>query len=317
MRFGIRRFLLACSAVLALGACSDRHDDASTGTASAPSVYQLPTPPGAHAVGLALSNGRNPFFMALKLGVETGARDSGIHLFVEDAGDDAVRQAHQVRALIDRKIDVLLLNPADSQRAAPLVQAAARAGIPVVTLDRSVTGARVAAHIASDNLAGGRMAGEYIKERLHGRGQVVELLGVPGASASIERDQGFSLVLRAARGLKLAAREEAGFDRVRARAVMSDILRRQPAIDAVFALNDEMALGALDALHAAGRQHVLVVGFDATAAGLAAIRAGTMAATVAQRPDLIGHEGMRAARRLIMHAPVERFIPVPIELIKP
>lgn len=312
MRLAARRFFLACTGVLLLVACSDGSGRAGA-SASAPLQAAAVVP----SVGLALSNGRNPFFKALREGAENAARDGGLRLVVEDAGDDTARQARQVRSLIARKVAVLLLNPTDSRQAASLVEAAGRAGIAVVTLDRSVSGGPVAVHIASDNVAGGRMAAAFIKDRLQGRGRVVELLGVPEASASIERDRGFAQALREAPGLRLVAREAAGFDRARARAVMTNVLNRLGPIDAVFALNDEMALGAIDALRAADRGRVVVVGFDASPGGLAAIRAGDMAATIGQRPDLIGREGVQAARQLLARAPVESRIPVPLELVKP
>ncbi|BEV71432.1 MULTISPECIES: substrate-binding domain-containing protein [unclassified Paludibacterium] len=280
--------------------------------ASAPAHSSTDMP----VIGLAISNVSNPFFKALKQGAEQAARESGFRLIVLDAHDDTARQQADIQSLIARKVRVLLLNPTDSQQVAASVAAANRAGIPVVTLDRSVSAGNVVAHISSDNMAGGRMAGEYIKDRLRGKGRVVELLGLAGASASIERDQGFNLVLHEAKGLHLLARVSADFDRQKAEQQMKAIIEQYGKIDAVFALNDEMALGALKALQAAGQDRVLVVGFDATSDALAAIRAGKMAATIAQRPDMIGRQGVLTARQLLEKAPIESYIPIPLELVK-
>ncbi|MBV8646321.1 MAG: substrate-binding domain-containing protein [Paludibacterium sp.] len=302
--------LMGCWAVaLGLAACSDGERGATPARAAASNA---PVP----VIGLALSNASNPFFKALRQGAEDGARESGLQLVVVDAGDDTATQQAEIKTLIAHKVRVLLVNPTDSQQIANSVVAANRAGIPVVTLDRAVSAGNVVAHIASDNMAGGRMAGEYIKNRLGGKGRVVELLGVPGASSSIERDQGFSLVLREAKGLRLVARDEADFDRAKAAARMAKIIAVEGKIDAVFALNDEMALGAVEALRAAGQTRTLVVGFDATAAALAAVRGGAMAATIAQRPDLIGRQGVHIARQILDRAPVESYVPIPLELVK-
>ncbi|WP_208108391.1 substrate-binding domain-containing protein [Paludibacterium purpuratum] len=296
-------------AVLCLSGCPSGERSRHTVSATVQTVGETPT------VGLAISNIGNPFFKILKQGAEQGARECGLRLQVVDARDNTETQQAEIKALIAQKVRVLLVNPTDSQRLVGSVAAANRAGIPVITLDRSVDAGNVVAHISSDNMAGGRMAGEYIKHRLGGKGRVVELLGVRGASSTIERDQGFAMVLNGAKGLHLLARESANFDRAKAEAMMAKIIARYGEIDAVFALNDEMALGAERALRAAGQNRTLIVGFDASAEGLAAIRAGKMAATIAQRPDLIGHQAVLAACRVLDKAPVETYIPIPLELV--
>jgi ribose transport system substrate-binding protein len=297
--------------IVAVSGCSG--DEQGSHAASTPGQVTANTAP---LIGLALSNLSNPFFKAVRQGAEEGARANGLNLVTLDAHDNTSTQQSEIQALIARKVRVLLVNPTDSQQIASSVAAANRAGIPVITLDRSVSAGNVVAHISSDNMAGGRMAGEYIRNRLGGKGRVVELLGVPSASATIERDQGFTLVLREAKGLHLVARVAADFNRAKAEAQMTAIIAAHGKIDAVFALNDEMALGALQALHEHGQDRTLIVGFDATGDALAAIRAGKMAATIAQRPDLIGREGALIARQVLDKAPVESYVPIPLELIK-
>jgi len=271
---------------------------------------------GKPAVGLALSTQNNPFFVTLKQGAEAEAKAQGINLVTVDAQDDAAKQISSIEDLIQKKVKVILVNPTDSDAVVSAVKAANAAGIPVVSLDRSVNGGDVAAHIASDNVAGGKMAGEFIKEKLGGKGNVVELEGIAGASAARERGKGFHDVVDAVRGIKVVAKQPADFDRAKGMSVMENILQGQKDVAAVFAHNDEMALGALQALESAGLKNVVVVGFDATADAVAAVKAGKLSATVAQKPELIGKMGVDTAKKLIDGQKVEKSIPVPLELVK-
>jgi ribose transport system substrate-binding protein len=270
------------------------------------------TPP---VIGLALSNGGNPFSQELRQGAEAAAQENNLSLVTVDAGNDTLKQIGEIRQLIAQKVSVLLVNPTNSNDLSGAVEMANKAGIPVITLGSPVAHGRVACQIGSDNFAGGRMAGEYIKAHLGKHGCVVELLGVPQASASIERDRGFLLALQPSAGIRLVARVAADFDQSEAVRAMRLIVQQQGHVDAVFALDDEMALGAVAALHQSGDDHVLVVGFDASQEGLEGIRTHRMAATIAQRPDLIGWEGVMTARKLIDHLSVERYIPIPLELV--
>lgn len=267
-------------------------------------------------IGLAVSTQNNPFFVSLKEGAEAEAKAQGINLITVDAQDDPAKQSASIEALIQKKVKVLLINPTDSDAVAAAVKAANAAGIPVVTLDRSASGGEVAAHIASDNVAGGKMAGEFIKEKLGGKGNIVELEGLAGTSAARERGQGFHEVVDADANLKIVSKQPADFDRAKGMSVTENILQGHKDINAIFAHNDEMALGAMQALEAAGMKNVVVVGFDATADAVASVKAGKLAATVAQKPELIGKTGVEVAKKLIDGQPVEKSIPVPLELIK-
>jgi ribose transport system substrate-binding protein len=183
----------------------------------------------------------------------------------------------------------------------------------VVTLDRSANSGEVVAHIASDNVAGGKMAGEFIVEQLGGAGKVVELEGIPGASAARERGEGFNAAIEGT-DIEVVARQTANFDRAEGLSVMENILQAQAEIDAVFAHNDEMALGALEAIKASGRD-IMIVGFDATADAVAAVEAGEMAATVQQLPKDIGSIGVDTAMKVLNGDTVDEYIPVALELV--
>jgi len=270
-------------------------------------------------VGLSLSTLNNPFFVALRDGALQAAQKAGIRLIVLDAQDRVDKQVADIEDLIQRRVRVLLVNPTDSAAVVPAIQRANRAGIPVITVDRAAAGGQIAFHIASDNVAGGRMAAEYIcQQLLKGRGKVVELEGIPGTSAARDRGQGFNAYLKEkCPGITVVARQTANFDRAQGLSVMENILQAQREIDAVFAHNDEMALGALQAIKASGRK-IPVVGFDATPDAVKAVQACEMAATVAQQPQEMGRIAVEKAVELIRGTkpPAKtQFIPVPLKLV--
>lgn len=266
-------------------------------------------------VGLAVSTLNNPFFVDLKDGALEAAKKLGIELVVTDAQNDPNKQLAGIEDLIQRGVDVILVNPTDSAAVVPAIKAANKARIPVITVDRSAAQGDVETHIASDNVAGGRMAGEYIAKLLGGQGKVVELEGIPGTSAARDRGKGFNEVIGKNSGIKVVARQEAGFDRAKGLTVMENILQAQPEIDAVFAHNDEMALGALKAVSASGRKGILVVGFDATDDAVAAVKEGRLAATVAQQPREMGRLAVESARKLLSGGKLDKFIPVALNLV--
>lgn len=267
----------------------------------------------AERIGLVISTQNNPFFVTLKEGAEAKAKELGHDLIVLDSQDNPAKELGNVEDLLVKGIDVLLINPTDSDAVVSSVKAANRSKIPVVTLDRAANGGNVVSHVASDNVLGGEMAGNFIVEKLGGKGKVVELEGIPGTTAARDRGTGFN---KAAAGkLEVVAKQAADFDRTKGLNVMENILQAQPEIQAVFAHNDEMALGALKAIEASGR-YIFVVGFDATDDAVAAVKEGKLAATVAQKPAEIGAIGVEVADKIVKKQAVEKNVPVALELVK-
>lgn len=267
----------------------------------------------AERIGLVISTQNNPFFVTLKEGAEAKAKELGHDLIVLDSQDNPAKELGNVEDLLVRGVDVLLINPTDSDAVVSSVKAANRSKIPVVTLDRAANGGNVVSHVASDNVLGGEMAGNFIVEKLGGKGKVVELEGIPGTTAARDRGTGFN---KAAAGkLEVVAKQAADFDRTKGLNVMENILQAQPEIQAVFAHNDEMALGALKAIEASGRD-IFVVGFDATDDAVAAVKEGKLAATVAQKPAEIGAIGVEVADKIVKKQAVEKNVPVALELVK-
>lgn len=264
-------------------------------------------------IGLAISTLNNPFFVDLEAGAKAKAEELKVKLVTLDSQDDSATEMSNVEDLINQGVDVIMINPADSEAVKSAVEAANKANIPVITLDRGSNGGTVVSHIASDNVAGGKLAGQYIIELLSGNGKVVELEGIPGASAARDRGQGFNESIDGT-GITVVAKQTANFDRAQGLSVMENILQAQAEIDAVFAHNDEMALGAIEAIKAAKRD-ILVVGFDATDDAKAAVENGEMAATVEQLPKEIGALGVETAVKILNNEKVEEMIPVNLQLV--
>ncbi|MBA9025895.1 ABC-type sugar transport system substrate-binding protein [Peribacillus huizhouensis] len=156
------------------------------------------------------------------------------------------------------------------------------------------------------------MAAEYIVDKLGKDAVVAELEGVPGASATRERGKGFHTI--ADTNLQVIAKQSADFDRTKGLTVMENIIQANPTIKAVFAHNDEMALGAIEAINSSGRD-IMVIGFDGNEDALNAIKAGKLEATVAQQPDLIGKLAVDAGRDVLSGKKVEKNIPAPLKLV--
>lgn len=265
------------------------------------------------AVGFSVSTLNNPFFVSLSEGAKAEAEKQGVKLVVVDAGDDAAKQTNDIEDLISRNVSVLIVNPVDSDAVAPAVQNAVSKGIKVISVDRVVNGVEVDCQIASDNAAGAKMATEYLIELIGEKAKVAELEGVPGASATIDRGAGFHEA--ADKALDVVASQTANFNRAEGMTVMENILQSSGDIKGVFAHNDEMALGAIEAIAASGKD-IKVIGFDATDDAVAAVKAGRMAATVAQKPDLMGVTAVQTAIKLMNGDTVEKSLPVEVELIK-
>ena len=264
-------------------------------------------------IGFSISTLNNPFFVTLSDGAKANADEQGAEISIVDAQDDASKQASDVEDLIQQGVDLILINPVDSAAVGSAVESANAAGIPVITVDRSAESGEVISHIASDNVAGGVLAGDYLLELVGEGAKVAMLEGIAGSSAARDRGEGF---LTAVEGkVDLVSSLTANFDRGEGLTVMENMLQANPEIQGVFAQNDEMALGALEAIEASGKD-IKVIGFDATDDALAKVEEGKLAATVAQKPEEIGKAAIETAIAYLNGEAVEEFVPVELELVK-
>ena len=267
---------------------------------------------GNGGIGLSVSTQNNPFFVTLVDGAKAKADELGLTLTVVDAGDDVTKQVSDIEDLCSKDISVLIVNPVDSDAVAGAIEAAKAKGIRVIAVDRAVNGVEIDCQIASDNVLGAELATQFIVDTVGEGADVAELQGIAGASAAIDRGQGFHNI--ADTKLNVVASQVANFDRTEGMTVMENILQANPNVKAVFAANDEMALGALEAAYGAGKD-IVIVGFDATDDAIAAIKAGKMDATIAQQPDLIGATSIEYAKKLMDGESIPASVPVEVTLI--
>lgn len=264
-------------------------------------------------IALAISTLDNPFFVTLKEGAEKKAKELGYNLVVLDSQNDPAKELSNVEDVTVRGAKVLLINPTDSEAVGTAVAVANKKNIPVITLDRGANKGNVVSHIASDNVAGGKMAGDFIAEKVGKNAKVIQLEGIAGTSAARERGEGFKQAVEANQ-FELLASQPADFDRTKGLNVMENLLASHGSAKAVFAQNDEMALGALRAIKASGK-NILVVGFDGTDDAVKAVNGGQLAATIAQQPEKIGELGVEVADKVLKGEKVEAQIPVPLKVI--
>ncbi|ACL33182.1 ribose ABC transporter substrate-binding protein RbsB [Glaesserella parasuis] len=264
-------------------------------------------------IALAISTLDNPFFVTLKEGAEKKAKELGYNLVVLDSQNDPAKELSNVEDVTVRGAKVLLINPTDSEAVGTAVAVANKKNIPVITLDRGANKGNVVSHIASDNVAGGKMAGDFIAEKIGKNAKVIQLEGIAGTSAARERGEGFKQAIEANQ-FELLASQPADFDRTKGLNVMENLLASHGSAKAVFAQNDEMALGALRAIRASGK-NILVVGFDGTDDAVKAVNGGQLAATIAQQPDKIGELGVEAADKVLKGEKVDAQIPVPLKVV--
>lgn len=262
-------------------------------------------------IGVSLSTLNNPFFVSIKEAIQKEAKNNNFKIKVVDAQDDSAKQSNDIDDLIQQQVDYLIINPTDSAAISSAVQNANAQDIPVITLDRSVEQGKVTQFIASDNVAGGKMAGEYIVKQVGEKASVGELEGVPGASATRERGKGFHIV--ADKQLTVASKQTAKFNRAEGLNVTQNMIQSHPDIKAIFAHNDEMALGAIEAI---GTKDILVVGFDGNDDAMKSIKNKKLDATIAQQPALMGEDAVKAILDLKDGKTIKSEVKVPLKLVE-
>lgn len=268
-------------------------------------------------IGVSLMTLNSPFFVAMERGMKEAAAQAGARLVVTDAQLDLARQISAVENLIAQKVDVLLLNAVDSTAIGPAVIAANDAGIPVITVDVAALAGKTEAHVASDNVEAGRIAGKYVAERLGGKGMVAILDGPP-ITSFMERTQGFKEAIGRYPGIKLVRERRVVENSIQKFLEAADnLLTAEPNLDAIFAVNDFGALAVRDVVLSSSRNYkVFSIGVDGMADATAAIAKGdVVAATVAQQPALMGRLAVKAGLDLLGGKSLPQVITVPLQLV--
>lgn len=298
-------FLLA---ILAAPGCGAREAERSA-----------PAQPGAKPIrlGAVLPMFSHPFFVAQKEGLERKAKELGVTIDVRDGQDDDRAQLDQVETLLNLGCDALILCPRDEEALIPAVEAANRAKVPVIDLNRRVHGGKVVCYVGADDSEGGKAQGQALIEALGPKGgSIIYLQGTQGSSPQRQRSEGLFAVLKEHPEIQVADQRFADFQEDKAKAVMTGLVRRfRPGqIRAVVAQSDEMALPASEVARAEGWTDVIVIGFDGTVAAFDAIKAGTLYATVLQDA---AQQGEWAVQAVVDHlqgkaVPAERMTPLPV-----
>ncbi|HYE66767.1 MAG TPA: sugar ABC transporter substrate-binding protein [Pyrinomonadaceae bacterium] len=280
---------------------------------------------GAPRIAFVMKTANNPFFIEMQRGAEEAAKKLGVNLIVQAAERevDVEKQMQIVENLIQTKVAALCVTPSGSREIVPAIDKANRAGIPVLIIDTRVdakalseSSGKIASFIGSDNYEGGKIAGEHIAKRLGGRGKVAVLEGIPGHETGDSRLRGFRDAIKATPGIEIVASQTANWERDQGFNVFQNILQSHPDVQAVFACSDLMALGAVEAIAAAKKTgQIIVVGFDASSEAREAVQRGTMDATVAQSPSMMGALAVENAYRLVQGEQIKEEIVVPIQLV--
>jgi inositol transport system substrate-binding protein len=279
---------------------------------------QQPSPQGEKplVIGVSLMNLSNEFIEKLNEAMEAKAKEAGVRLIINDAQRSAERQVQQVESFIAQKVDAIILNPCEVEASSPGVEKALAAGVPIINVN-SETKSPPTAFVGSRDEESARIAMGYIAGRLNGKGNVVMMQGFLGQAAQIKREAGMQEILAKYPGLKLLADQTAEWDRAQAIRLMENWIQAYgEKVNAVFAQNDEMAMGAVLALEQAHlKDKVIVVGVDAIADALQAVKTGRLDATVFQDARGQGETAVETAVKIIKKQPCEKEVFIPFQLV--
>lgn len=269
-----------------------------------------------YVIGLAMNTQTNPFFVDVKNGVQKAADELGVELYITDAQDDPAVQMKDVENLITKKPDCIIIDTCDSDAIVSSIEDCNKAGIPVLTMDREASGGEVVSHIGYDAIKSGKLAGQYLADTLGKKGNIVELQGIMGTNVAQNRSKGFNEIISQNPDMKIVACQVADFDRAKGMSVMENILQANDHIDGLYAANDEMLLGALEAIEAAGRlDEITMIGCDAIDDTIEAIKAGKVEATIAEPPFFLGKAILKTAYDYLEGKSVEKYVILDNELV--
>jgi ribose transport system substrate-binding protein len=277
------------------------------------------------SVALVLKTLNHPFFVDMRRGAQEAADKAGVRLQVQAAEReiDVEKQMQIVENLIQTGIGALAITPSGSREIVSALVKARDAKVPIIVVDTRVdakaaadAGVRTETFVGSDNYEGGRLAGEYVAKTSGGKARVGILEGIPGHETADSRMRGFRDAIQGTPGVTVVASQPANWERDQGFNVFQNMLQAHPDIDTVFAASDLMALGAVEAIAAAGRTgKIRVVGFDALDDAKKAIAEGTMEASVAQFPYEMGRVAVESAVKVMRGEKLPADIKVRLELV--
>lgn len=267
-------------------------------------------------VGVTMLSMQNEFIVKVSDEIDKKAQELGVELVTVDAERSALKQIEQVESFIAQKVDVIIMNPCEVEASSPAVTKALAANIPIINVN-SATSAQPTAFVGSDDVESGRIAMKFIAEKLGGKGNVFMMHGFMGQAAQIQREQGAREILKQYPNLKLVAHQTGEWDRAKSMSLMENWIQSYGKdINAVFAQNDEMGMGAVNALTAAGlKDKVIVVSIDAIPDALQAVKKGTLDATVFQNAEQQGAKAIETAVKIAKGQAFEKEVLIPFQLV--
>lgn len=311
MRSNIRTLILSClfAASLFSLACQGGTTVSNSGGGGAAGGA------GGKRIGVTLLTKEHEFYRQLEAGLLDAAKARGYELIITSGDQDLAKQQSQIENFIVQKVDAIILCPADSKGIAPAIDAANAANIPVFTADIAAQGGKVVAHVASDNLTGGRLAAEFIARTLGNTG-AVGIIGQQEVQTGLDRENGFKEEMQKHSGIKIVSVLNGKGTRDGALKAADDMLQGNPELKAIFGINDDSALGALSAAETRGRGDLVIVGYDATPEAVSAIKRGSaLKADVAQQPRDLGSKTIDVIATHFSGGQVEKNISVPVVLV--
>lgn len=300
--------VLAAALLIVLGilsGCSGKAEEQASGNAN-----------GKIKIGVLYQNLQNEYIVNLQDSIRKYAKSANVQLVESDGEGKAENQISQVENLINQKVDAIILNPADKDGSAPVVEQAVAAKIPIITVLAVVSNEEKAtAHVGSDDVEAGKIEMKHIADLLGGKGKIGIIHGPNGNSAEVNRTEGNKKVLKDFPNLKVAAEQTANWSREEALSLTENWLQSQK-LDAIVAQNDEMALGAIKALSAADKlKDIKVIGIDAIPDALNSVKSGELSATVFQDVDSQGKMAIEVAKKAANGEKVEKDNMVPFQLV--
>ena len=248
--------------------------------AAAESIAEMPVANGDYNIGYTCPTLNNPFFVGMMEGAQKAADERGVNLTMLGGDNDVTKQVEQVEDFISQEMNAIIVQAVDTTGIVTAIEECNEAGIPVLTTAETPAGGEILSTIAFDSYESGYNGGLYIAETLGGKGTVIELQGVMSQETSREKSRGFQEAIAEYPDIEILASQTANYDRAEAMSVMENMLQSFDSIDAVYAANDEMALGAAQAIEASGdTSDIFVMGNDGTDEALEAVAEGTLGAT--------------------------------------
>ena len=276
-------------------------------------------------VALVLKTLNHPFFVDMRRGAQEAADRLGVTLQVQAAEReiDVEKQMQIVENMIQTGIQALAITPSGSREIVSALVKARDAKVPIIVVDTRLdpkaaadAGVRAETFVGSDNYEGGKLAGDYLVKATGGKARVGILEGIPGHETGDSRLRGFRDAVKGSAGVAIVASQPANWERDQGFNVFQNMLQAHPDIDSVFACSDLMALGAIEAIAAAGKTGTIrVIGFDALDDAKTAIAAGTMEASVAQFPSEMGRAAVESAVKVMHGERIPEDIKVKLELV--